>query len=450
MTTEAMPQNTDPLFSLDGIIAASQRSDQAGYDHRLACLDPATTPTGDAPEFQTLDGEAPLVIGHRGASAYRPEHTLASYKLAVDLGADFVEPDLVVTKDGVLIARHEPELGGTTDVKDHPEFADRQTTKLLDGVPVTGWFAEDFTLAEIKTLYARERIPEIRPDNTTYNDLYRIPTFTEVIDLVKQEEVETGRKIGIIPETKHPTYFEFEGSHLDGTPIHQDTSMLMVQDFVREHFTDPSRIIVQSFETANLIDLQTRIMPEAGIDLPLVQLMNEGGYDIIFNFDPAKASLGGNPSAYAGFDFPLSAASPTNGDLYTPAALRAMQALYAEAIGPFKDDLLPTRALTTPVDGNGDGEAQIASQVIGTVTPLLHDAHAAGLKVIIYTLRPEEAFQALNPDSSPRPLQDEYRTFIDLGVDGFFTDAPDLGRQAVEQAVQERELESVATGDWSL
>jgi hypothetical protein len=168
--------------------------------------------------LNTLDGDPPLVIGHRGASGYRPEHTLASYKLAIELGADFVEPDVVVTKDGHLIARHEPELGGTTDVKDHPEFADRYTTKIVDGAPVSGWFAEDFTLAEIKTLYARERIPEIRPGNTAYNDQYRIPTLEEVIDLVKQVEVDTGRQIGIIPETKHPTYFGgwcIPGRHAD-------------------------------------------------------------------------------------------------------------------------------------------------------------------------------------------------------------------------------------------
>ncbi|WP_165839098.1 alkaline phosphatase [Roseicella frigidaeris] len=389
------------------------------------------------PAFNTLDGEPPLVIGHRGASAYRPEHTLASYKLAIDLGADFVEPDLVVTKDGVLIARHEPELGGTTDVADHPEFADRQTTKMLDGVPMTGWFAEDFTLAEIKTLYARERIPEIRPDNTQYNDIYRIPTFVEVIDLVKQAEAETGRTVGIIPETKHPTYFEFEGTHLDGSSIHADTSQLMVEALVAEGFTDPSRVVVQSFELANLIDLQTRIMPEAGVDLPLVQLMNEGGYDIAFNFDPTKATLGADPGVYGDFDFSLSAMSPTNGDLYTPAALQAMKALYAEAIGPYKDDLLPVTSLATPVDGNGDGVAQITRQLTGEQTSLLEDAHAAGLEVFIYTLRDEEAFQSLNPDGTVRTPEEEYRQFIDLGVDGFFTDASDTGRRAV-QAVEAR------------
>ena len=330
----------------------------------------------------TLDGDPALVMGHRGVAGLRPEHTLEGYRLAIRLGADFIEPDVVPTKDGHLIARHEPELGGTTDVKDHPEFADRFTTKMLDGVPVSGWFAEDFTLAEIKTLFARERIPDVRPTNTQYNDQFRIPTLDEVIDLVKQEEAETGRKIGIIPETKHPTYFAHEGRHLDGSLIGIDTSQMLIDTLTANNFTDPSRIIIQSFELANLIDLRTRIMPAACVDLPLIQLLNKGGYDITFNFDPAKTTLGADTSVYAKFGFPLTAASATNGDLYNPEALRAMKALYAAAIGPHKDDILPTRTLDTPVDGNGDGKAQITRQLTGAVTDLVSDAHAVGLKVV--------------------------------------------------------------------
>ncbi|MCO6414645.1 endonuclease/exonuclease/phosphatase family protein [Siccirubricoccus sp. KC 17139] len=424
------PASDDPLFPLVGEYDPQLPGGFPSSDHRLAWADLVLTP--DAPPgFNTLDGEAPTVFGHRGASAYRPEHTLASYRLAIQQDADVIEPDVVVTKDGVLIARHEPEIGGTTDVAEHPEFADRQVTKLLDGVPVTGWWAEDFTLAEIKTLHARERIPEIRPDNTAYNDLYRIPTLAEVIDLVKEVEFETGKKIGIAPETKHPTYFEYEGHHLDGTPIAQDTSRLLVETLVANDFTDPSRVTIQSFELANLIELQKQVMPAAGIDIPLLQLMNEGGYDIAFNFDPAR---GNNQGAYADFGFELTAESATNGDLYTPEALRAMKALYAEAIGPYKDDILPTRPVSPPVDGDGDGVAAITTQVTGQVTGLLKDAHAAGLEVVIYTLRDEEAFQALNPDGSVRSPEDEYRAFIDLGVDGFFTDSPESGRAAVARA----------------
>jgi glycerophosphoryl diester phosphodiesterase len=427
------PQSDDPLFPLVGTFDPAQPGGFPSSDHRLVWTDLAVTADAQ-PGFATLDGKPPLVVGHRGASADRPEHTLEAYRLAIQQGADFIEPDLVVTKDGVLIARHEPEIGGTTDVADRPEFADRLTTKMLDGVEVEGWWAEDFTLAEIKTLYARERIPEVRPGNASYDDQFRIPTLAEVIDLVKQTEVETGRTIGIVPETKHPTYFEFEGRKLDGTPIAQDTSRLLVDTLVDNGFTDPSRVIIQSFELANLIELQREIMPAAGIDIPLLQLMNEGGYDIAFNLDPAR---GNDPDAYAGFEFPLTAGSATDGDLYTAEALRAMKSLYAEGIGPYKDDILPVRTVAPPVDGDGDGRATITRQVTGEVTSLLDDAHEAGLQVIIYTLRDEEPFQSLNPDGSVRPPEEEYRAFIELGVDGFFTDSPDSGRAAVDRAISD-------------
>src|SRR5919109_2336014 len=151
----------------------------------------------------------PLVIGHRGASGYRPEHTLASYRLAIEMGADYIEPDLVSTKDHVLVARHENDITGTTDVASHPEFADRQTTKTIDGVAHTGWFTEDFTLAELRTLRAKERLPDLRPTNTAFDGLYRIPTFQEVIDLAKRAGV------GIYPETKLPTYFDSIGLSLE-------------------------------------------------------------------------------------------------------------------------------------------------------------------------------------------------------------------------------------------
>jgi glycerophosphoryl diester phosphodiesterase len=430
------PEEDDPLFPLVGSFDPSLPGGFPSSDHRLVWSDIAITPD-ELRGFATLTGEAPVVIGHRGASAERPEHTLASYRLAIEQGAEVIEPDLVVTKDGHLIARHEPEIGGTTDVSDRPEFADRFTTKMLDGVPVSGWFVEDFTLAEIKTLYARERIPDIRPHNTTYDDLYRIPTLSEVIDLVKQVEMETGRVIGIVPETKHPTYFEHDGKYLDGTPIGQDTSRMLVEALVEQGFADPSRVTIQSFELANLIELQKEIMPEAGIDVPLLQLLNGGGYDIAFNLDPANAALGADAGIYADFGVKLSPDSGVNGDLYTPEALAAMKALYAEGIGPFKDDILPTRSLETPVDGNGDGEAEISIQMTGEATSLIEDAHDAGLLVVPYTLRVEEAFQALNPDGSTRSPEEEYRALIDLGVDGFFTDSPAAGRAAVDRASDE-------------
>lgn len=384
--------------------------------------------------FATLDGEAPVVIAHRGASGLRPEHTLEAYRLAIELGAEVIEPDVVPTGDGVLIARHEPSLKSTTDVASRPEFADRMTTKVIDGVTFADdWFAEDFTLAEIKTLRAVERIPQVRPDNTQYDGQFEVPTLDEVIALVREVEAETGARIGIVPETKHPTFFAEEGTLLDGTPIHIDTSRLLVETLAANHFTDPDRVTIQSFELENLIRLQTEFMPEAGIDLPLIQLLNEGGYDIGYNFDPAKAALGADPSAYAGFGFPLSAESPTNGDLYTPAALHAMKALYAEAIGPYKDDILPTVTLAQPVGG-------ITRQLTGEKTSLVDDAHAAGLEVIIYTLRDDLPFAALYEDGTPRPFEQEYRDFIATGVDGFFTDFPGTGRRVVDAVAREISL----------
>ncbi len=388
---------------------------------------------GAPPVFPTLDGQAPLVVGHRGAAGSRLEETVEGYRYAIQQGADFIEPDVVPTKDGVLITRHEPELGGTTDVSAHPEFADRYTTKTVDGAPVSGWFAEDFTLAEIKTLYARERIPEIRPQNTQYNDQYRIATLDEVIGVIKQAEADTGRQVGLIPETKHPTYFRYEGTHVDGTPIHMDTSQMLMDNLVADDFTDPSRVIIQSFEVANLIDLQARIMPAAGVDVQLFQLLNEGGYDITFNLDPTKADLGADPGAYKALDYPIKADTVPNNDLYNPAALQAIHDLYAEAIGPYKDDILLVNTISPPVDGNGDGIPLITRQLTGEETSLVFDAHAAGLKVIPYTLRDDEAFQTLNPDGSVPAPTDEYRNLIAAGVGDFFTDFPGTGRQVVDQ-----------------
>lgn len=432
MTMQADASSERPFSCLDHLPmqAVSLFDDGAAAS---AGSPPGGPTAGAAPVFLTLDGEAPLVVGHRGAAGSRLEETLEGYRTAIQQGADFIEPDVVPTKDGVLIARHEPELGSTTDVSDHPEFADRYVTKMIDGAPVSGWFAEDFTLAEIKTLYARERIPQIRPQNTQYNDQYRIATLDEVIDVIKQAEADTGRQVGLIPETKHPTYFKYEGTHADGTPIHMDTSQMLIDTLVADGFTDPSRVAIQSFEVANLIDLQTWIMPAAGVDVQLVQLLNEGGYDITFNFDPAKAGLGADPGAYQAMDYPIKADTVPNNDLYNPAALQAMHALYAEAIGPYKDDILLVNAISPPVDGNGDGIPLITRQLTGEETSLVFDAHAAGLKVIPYTIRDDEAFQALNPDGSvPAPV-DEYRNLIAAGVDGFFADFPGTGRQVVDQ-----------------
>src|SRR5262245_62162821 len=202
----------------------------------------------------------PLVIGHRGAAGYRPEHTLASYELAARMGADYIEPDLVTTLDHVLVARHEPEIGGTTDVAGHPEFAARRVTKQLDGVAVTGWFTEDFTLAELKTLRAVERLPAVRQHNTLYNGLFQVPTFQEVLDLRARLSKELGREIGVYPETKHPTYFRAAGLPLEDPLV----------DILRSNgLAHPGApVFVQSFEVTNLRDLHD----QGRLQVPLVFL----------------------------------------------------------------------------------------------------------------------------------------------------------------------------------
>jgi glycerophosphoryl diester phosphodiesterase len=199
----------------------------------------------------------PIVIGHRGASGYRPEHTLASYQLATEMGADYIEPDLVSTKDHVLVARHENNIKDTTDVADHPEFADREATKVIDGVSVSGWFTEDFTLAELKTLRAKERLPAVRPANTAFDGLYQVPTFQQVIDLARR------RHVGIYPETKHPTYFRSIGLPLEGPLVRT----LRANGYQGRN----ARVFIQSFEVGNLRRLNRMT------DVPLVQLIDATG-----------------------------------------------------------------------------------------------------------------------------------------------------------------------------
>nr|WP_272819432.1 glycerophosphodiester phosphodiesterase family protein [Scytonema hofmannii] len=370
-------------------------------------------------EFDTLTGSAPIVIGHRGASGSRPEHTLEAYKLAIALGADFIEPDLVATKDGVLIARHENALAilnadGTlnasdtsTDIYQRPEFADRLTTKVIDGRTIRGWFSEDLTLAEIKTLNAIERLPDLR--GTEYNnDGLKVPTLAEVIDLVQQVEKETGRKIGIYPETKHPTYFATEGKRIDGNSINTNLGKELVDTLVAKGFTDPKRIFIQSFEVGNLQELNDVLLPKAGIDVPLVQLY--GG------------------ATEKPYDFTVSGDSRTYGDLATPTGLDFVND-YAAGIGPNKRLIVPAQTVDRNGDGqpddlNGDGTISDADRVLGNATTLVQDAHTAGLLVHPYTFRNESVYLA--SDYNGDPVQ-EYKQFIELGVDGFFTDFPGTG-----------------------
>jgi glycerophosphoryl diester phosphodiesterase len=328
----------------------------------------------------------PLVIAHRGASGYRPEHTLAAYALGARMGADYIEPDLVSTKDGVLVARHENEIGGTTDVAAHPEFAGRRTTKVIDGVPFTGWFTEDFTLAELKTLRARERIPGTRQRNTIYDGRYEVPTLQEVIDLAERLSRELDRPIGIYPETKHPSYFRELGLNLEDPLVRT----------LRRNDLDGrrARVFVQSFEVGNLKDLDDRI------DTPLVQLLGAPGAR------PADFVESGDPRTYA--------------DLATPAGLRGI-ARYADGVGPSKDYIVPR---------NAAGQSQ-------PPTSFVRDAHRADLVVHPYTFRNENQFLPLELRSSADPNAygnafGEYDQFFGLGVDGLFSDNPDTAVEARE------------------
>jgi glycerophosphoryl diester phosphodiesterase len=383
-------------------------------------------------QYDSLNGGAPQVIGHRGASGYRPEHTLEAYKLAIEMGAEVIEPDVVMTKDGHLIARHENLLDHTTDVGDRAEFAHLYTTKAISGRNVSGWFAEDFTLAEIKTLWARERIPETRPESASYDDQFRIPTIEEIIDLVNQVEADTGRKIGIAPETKSPTHFAYTGTFIDGSAIHADTSQMLVDVLVAKGFTDGDRVTIQSFDMLNLIQLANEIMPAAGVDFKLSQLLG-GASDIAFHFNPANAGKGADPSLYDGFDFPLTAASAGNADLYSAAAIQAMAKLYADILAPSKDAILRSTRLETPVDADGDGKAEITKILTGQLLDLSDIAHAAGLEYVPWTVRADESFMALNPDGTVQLPVEEFVKLLDMGLDALFTDFPDLGRAAVDQ-----------------
>ena len=320
----------------------------------------------------------PLVIGHRGASGYRPEHTIASYTLAIELGADYIEPDLVSTKDHVLVARHENDITGTTDVASHPEFAARRTTKTIDGVVHEGWFTEDFTLAELRTLRAVERLPDLRPANTAFDGLYQIPTFQEVIDLAKRH------RVGIYPETKHPTYFDSIGLSLEEPML----AALRANGLDRPG----AKVFIQSFEVANLKELNRKTQ------LPLVQLIDEVGapYDFV---------VAGDPRTYA--------------DLVTPAGLAEI-ATYADGIGPSKNLIVPRDAAGNLLEP----------------TSLVHDAHRAGLVVHPWTFRRENSFlpndfRQGNPASpeflrAPGDLPAELRLFFRLGVDGVFSDNSDV------------------------
>jgi glycerophosphoryl diester phosphodiesterase len=332
----------------------------------------------------------PTVIGHRGASGYRPEHTFGAYDLALDMGADIVEAgDLVPTRDGHLVCRHEPEIGGTTDVADHPEFAGRKRTKSLDGVSVTGWFTEDFTLAELKTLRATERIPANRPHNTLYDGRWEIPTFEEVLRWQNEQTRRRGKQVWIYPELKHPTYFRKLGL---GT---EERLARLLRKYGKDRKNSP--VIIQSFEPTS-IQRMNRLVGN-----PLAVLLsgaNSRPWDFVETGDPR-----------------------TTADLITPEGLKEI-ASYAQGIGPTLDLIIPkgpTGRLTEP-------------------TTLVRDAHRAGLILHPYTMRNENPFlpadfrKGGDPDAYGDVFA-AFRTYFATGIDGVFTDHPDTGVLAREDFV---------------
>ena len=359
--------------------------------------------------YPTLDGMKPLVIGHRGASGYLPEQTLASYKKAIEMGADFIEPDLVVTKDGELVARHEPNITATTDVSTRPEFASRKKTRMVDGVAETGWFVTDFTLADLRTLYAKQANP-VR--DQSFNKQFPVPTFREILELAKTESARTGRTIGVYPETKHPTY------HVDaGLPIEPRLLKILAE---YGYTKKDSPVVIQSFEVQNLKDLRKLT------NVRLVQLIDGDGVDaqgkvtLVAPFDKP-------------YDFAVRKDPRTFPDLLTPKGLAEIKS-YADGIGPWKPYLRSAKQVLgpdgKPKDLNGDGKITDADRVLLAPTDVVKNAHAAGLFVHAFTFRNEKELLVSDYKGDPKV---EYAVFYELGVDGLFSDFPDTALAAREK-----------------
>jgi glycerophosphoryl diester phosphodiesterase len=353
----------------------------------------------------------PLVIGHRGAAGYLPDHTLQGYALAIDMGADYIEPDLVATKDGHLIARHEPNMIATTDVASRPKFKDRLDTREVDGASETGYFASDFTLAEIKQLRAVQPLPE---RSQRYNGKFQIPTFEEILDLVERKERQLHRTIGVYPETKHPTYHQRLGLPLEGRLV----AALKRHGLDHKH----SPVFIQSFEQSNLKQLNTMT------PVRLVQLVDandvnpDGTLDYTAPFDrPYDWTASGDPRLLA----------RTFGFFATNEGLREIRT-YADGIGPWKRYIVSSKAVDSNGDGvvgdeNGDGKVDEADRQALPPTDLIRRAHQHGLLIHTWTFRNES--KRLLADYADRPV-DEYLQFYELGIDGVFSDFADTALTA--------------------
>lgn len=331
----------------------------------------------------------PLVIAHRGASGERPEHTMGAYRLAIAQGANFIEPDLVMTRDGHLICRHENEISGTTDIADRREFADRRVTKSIDGQEVQGWFTEDFTLAELRTLFCKERLPELRPDNVQYDGQEPIPTFEEVFALARDESARLGRTIGLYPEMKHPTHFLQAGLSMPDA----------LRAFLQANGLDrrEAPVFVQCFEEAALRSLRLQ-----GVRARLVFLVAaEGG--------PYDRIMAQRPRAYAEY-----LAAPMN------------------ELREFCDGLGVEKSLVLPVGPDG---------AFGPPSDIVERAHEASMLVHAWTFRAENYFlppslRRGDPSAADYmrrhgDLAAEIRSFVATGIDGIFTDFPALAAAAL-------------------
>lgn len=343
----------------------------------------------------------PLVIGHRGASGYLPEHTLESYALAIELGADYIEPDLVATKDGVLIARHEPNITATTNVSQLPQFAGRKTTRVVDGVSETGWFATDFTWAEMQQIRAVQAFGE---RDQSFNGRWRIPSLDEVIELAKRKSAEEGRTIGIYPETKHPTY------HQQNNLALEDRLLAVLHRHGWNHRSAP--VFIQSFEQANLKYLRTKT------SVRLVQLVDAD--DVAPDGTITYAAPFDRP-----YDWAVSGRAGTFGDLVTPAGLAEVRT-YADGVGPWKPYLISAACLVVAAgkcaDANGDGLVNDSDRKLLAPSAVVANAHALGLLVHTWTFRSEQ--RRLASDYKGMPAN-EYLAFYEHGVDGLFSDFPD-------------------------
>jgi len=423
---------------------------------------PAAQPDDPA---TTAAVSTPIVIAHRGASGHRPEHTLDAYRYALAQGADFVELDVVATADGELIVRHENLLAeveldaagelvrnaagepvvtqATTDVAEHPEFASRLSVKQVDGRLHGGWFSEDFTLAEIKTLWARERMPQLRRLNRLYDDRNRIPTLSEVIALIRAERDAGRHGAGLYIELKHPTYFRYEGAYLDGRPIAMDLGTALLEVLSAEHFLSPTDLYIQSFEIDSLRSLK-RELDGRSLALPLVQLFGDISnsryrarpYDVVYH-----AAAGDDLAArYGALGTLIEDGLTTDvsyADLATPAVLEYMAATYASGIGPPKQNVLRTRPGPAQ-DPDGDGLALQRWELTGEIGAIAAASRAAGLELHPYTLRAEEPF-LVRDGGQVLPVAVEAVRLLEAGATGFFIDQPLEGRVAVAAYLQQRE-----------